>query len=274
MKKFVDLLVYEIDRIKYAYLLMIGIIAGMQTLAIVLTRYEYMKHLTEYQKVSKGNVMDFLGNNGPLSFIKTLDSDYYFLSIALSIFVLILYAIVIWYRDWYGKNSFSYRLLTLPGSRMSIFFAKFLTILFMIFGLLAIQLVLIVLEEKLLGLITPSQLYEATSFRQSIMHFPLFYLILPTTLIDFIVHYTVGIGALAVGFTMILMELSFKWKGILIDIGIFLVGLISFRALFLSDIILYLYPKEFLIFLIAFGFVLFIISVLVSRVLLNRKINV
>ncbi|UJF16499.1 hypothetical protein LZ578_05185 [Jeotgalibaca sp. MA1X17-3] len=274
MKKFTDLLVYELDRIKYAYLILIGMIVGLQVFAVFQTRNHFMATFNEYQKNSQGNAVDFLNEHGPLQFLEIANNSYYFFSIVLGIIILAIYTVAIWYRDWLGKNSFSYRLLTLPGSRMSVFLSKFITLLFMILGLLAIQLLLIILEEKLLVMITPAQLYQTNGLRQFMLYFQPFYMILPTTLIDFILHYTLGISALATVFMMILIELSFKWKGILLDVGIVAGIILLFRGLYAIGWFEYLYPIETLMFMIAFGVVLFIISVLVSRKLLNEKINV
>lgn len=274
MKKFTDLLVYELDRIKYAYLILISTIIGLQIFAVFQTRNNFIANFNEYQKSSQGNTVDYLREYGPLQFLEIANNSYYFFSIVLGIIILAIYVVGIWYRDWIGRNNFSYRLLTLPGSRMSVFFSKFTTLLFMILGLLAIQLILIVLEEKLLVMITPAQLYEASNLRQFMLYFPPFYLILPTTLIDFILHYTLGISALATMFMMILIELSFKWKGILLDVGIVVGIILLFRGLYVIGWFEYLYPIETLMFMIAFGVVLFIISILVSRKLLDEKINV
>lgn len=274
MKKFTDLLVYELDRIKYAYLILIGMVMGLQVFAVFQTRNNFIVHFNQYQKSGQGNMAEFLSEYGPLQFIQVASNSYYFFSIVLAIIILAIYVAVIWYRDWLGKNSFSYRLLTLPGSRMSIFFSKFIALLFMILSLLAIQLILLILEEKLLVMITPTQLYEGSSLRQFMLSFPPFYLILPTTLIDFILHYTLGVSALAAAFMMILIELSFKWKGILLNVGIIVSMVLLFRGFYIVGWFEYLYPIEMLMFMIVLGVVLFTVSVLVSRKLLNEKINV
>ena len=55
----------------------------------------------------------------------------------LCIVALIFYCFIIWYRDWFGKNTFAYRLLMLPTSRLNLYIAKATTILLFILGLLA-----------------------------------------------------------------------------------------------------------------------------------------
>ena len=44
--------------------------------------------------------------------------------IALCVAVLIIYVFFIWYRDWFGKNTFIYRLLMLPTASIQYLFSK------------------------------------------------------------------------------------------------------------------------------------------------------
>lgn len=273
MKKFTDLFIFELDRIKYGYLALIGLVAALQVAAVFQVRSHYMNMWMDFQRTTQGNVVDFLNQNGSIQFRNVTGySHFYFFSLALGVFCLLLYSVVIWHRDWLGKNSFSYRLLTLPGSRMPVFFSKGAVILFMILGLLAIQLILLILEQKLLALLVPSEMFQANTLRQIIYSFEPFRLILPLAPIDFILHYTMGIGGLAFAFLLILIELSFKWKGWMIDAALVAVLVLIPVTLERFGFFRFLYPLETVFFWIFFGAVLFICSVVASRILLNKKI--
>ena len=57
----------------------------------------------------------------------------------IGIVLVILYAIQIWYRDWFGESKYIYRLLLLPGSRAKIFFAKFTSLALVIISFIGLQ---------------------------------------------------------------------------------------------------------------------------------------
>src|SRR5690606_30997651 len=53
--------------------------------------------------------------------------------VGLSVAVLVIYAFLIWYRGWFGRSTFAYRLLSLPSERRNIYFAKLTAILTFVF---------------------------------------------------------------------------------------------------------------------------------------------
>ena len=116
MKKFTDLLLFEINRIKKAYLMLIGLIVSLQIVANIWASNNFMRIYKNYLKETRGSMNDFLENWGKFDFFQVQNHFIFELSIILGIFALVLYVFAIWYRDWIGKNNLSYRLLTLPGS--------------------------------------------------------------------------------------------------------------------------------------------------------------
>src|SRR5699024_2551778 len=63
--------------------------------------------------------------------------------IGIGVAALLFYMFFIWYRDWFARNAFIYRLLTLPTSRMNVYFAKLTTIILTVIGLVAYQIAVI-----------------------------------------------------------------------------------------------------------------------------------
>lgn len=53
------------------------------------------------------------------------------IGIAIIIFAVIIYSLVIWYREWFGNNKTIYTLLVLPFNRSRIYMVKFFTIVIM-----------------------------------------------------------------------------------------------------------------------------------------------
>ena len=91
---------------------------------------------------------EFIEHYGKMSFLNFSQSAWFLGPIAVCGVTLIIYVFFIWYRDWFGKNTFSYRLLMLPTARINVYLAKATTILLYVLGLVALQLLLLPIEVK------------------------------------------------------------------------------------------------------------------------------
>ena len=60
MKKFTDLLLFEINRIKKAYLMLIGLIVSLQIVANIWASNNFMRIYKHYLKETRGSMNDFL----------------------------------------------------------------------------------------------------------------------------------------------------------------------------------------------------------------------
>ncbi|MDE1549660.1 hypothetical protein [Jeotgalibaca caeni] len=274
MKKMTDLLTYELNRMKTGYVILMGLIVVLQTGAVFLVNHWYVRNFEIFQRETQGSILEFQEQFGPATYVDVVNNVFFNFAIFLGLILLCMYALGIWYRDWIGKNNLSYRLLTLPGSRMSIFFAKLLTILFMIAGLLALELVVIVLGDQLLSMIVPNELYQSTTLVQVINMHPVLFIVLPPTIVDFFVHYIVGISALVVLYMMILLELSYKWKGILIDFAIVAVSFLVVIVAVQSSVFKYLFPHEVLLIGVFLSILCAVLAGFISKKLLQSKITV
>src|SRR5699024_11106150 len=87
----------------------------------------------------------FIEQFGQFSFYDFGMSLWFVGPIALSIVVLLIYVFFIWYRDWFAKNTFIYRLLTLPTARLNVYLSNAPTIFLMVLELVALQLILILI---------------------------------------------------------------------------------------------------------------------------------
>ena len=61
------------------------------------------------------------------------------MAVAFSVLLCLLYSLVIWYRDYFSKSKTIATLLMLPQKRFNIYISKFLTVIMMIFGIIASQ---------------------------------------------------------------------------------------------------------------------------------------
>lgn len=274
MKKFTGLFLFEINRIKKAYFLLVGAVILLQVASVVLASNNYMSIFRNYQKETMGNTYEFLENRGKFDFFQVQSHVLFEFSIVLGVLALLVYAFVIWYRDWIGKNNLSYRLLAIPGSRISVFYAKIACILLLMGGLLAMQVIMLYVGEILTGLIIPSEMFEATQFLGHTSKGEAVSYVLPTRILDFVLHYTVGITVLVIAKLTIILQLSYKWKGL--ASGIALAGVLIFMLItfFMSDLVSYIFPLETLVLMIAFCVLATGSALVAIHYLMKNKISV
>ncbi|MCQ5273436.1 hypothetical protein NE578_10445, partial [Schaalia odontolytica] len=73
-------------------------------------------------------------------------------------------------------------------------------------------------EHFFFNAITPGIYRMDMTVIDAVLSFPLFNLLLPSTVIDFLLHYGLGFTVVLVIFTAILLERSFRMKGVLLGL--------------------------------------------------------
>jgi hypothetical protein len=187
------------------------------------------------------------------------------------------YIFLIWYRDWVGKNTFIYRLLMLPTTRLNIFYAKLTTILLMTLGLVAFQLVILPIEILVLKGMIPNDFRRDLGVSEIISSLPEMSIILPGSVVEFLLYYGAGLLLTSMLFTAILMERSFRWKGIIAGITyIASLVIILITPLLLQEYVLngFFYAIELLVIEIILGLIVLATTIWVSGFLLKKKITV
>ncbi|WP_042142275.1 hypothetical protein [Paucisalibacillus sp. EB02] len=276
MKNFWKLTNFELNRFSKIYFILIGLTLAMQTIGIVLLSSSYMSDVEE--QLALGSTLEWIKISvGTFSFSSVTSSYWFGGPIVISIVSLLIYVFFIWYRDWFGKNTFIYRLLMLPTARINVFFAKATTIFLMVFGLISLQLVFILMENELLKLMVSETFREDQSLNQIIFSFDYMGVLYPTSIIQFFINYGIGFMAVFVVFTGVLFERCFRLKGILF--GILFAGVALF--VFISPVLLqvtileeFFYPNEIFILMVITGLMVTTGSIWMSHYLLNKKIRV
>lgn len=275
MNKTINLLIHELERVKYGFIALIIAIFGLQFSQVFLTYFHFKTNLTYFKRESQGNIVDYVRDYGPISMINNIsESSLFYFSIMLAIVCLLGYCVVIWYRDWFGKNNFFYRLLSLPGNRISIYLSKLATILVMLVILLALQIMFVYLEQGLLSLLIPKEVFQTNSAWQIIQSHQLLRIILPNYVLDLILHYAVGIGSLSVLFLIILVERSYKWVGLLCSTVTVILAFSAVIYIRYVELPFKLFPIEWLLLIIVLSVVISIAAIFVGRYLLEKKISV
>lgn len=277
MNRYLKLFNFEINRIAKIYSILLLIVIVSQMVAVVV---ESKGFLGDANKAIYKDLMskeDFLSQHGPMTFIHVVNSPWFLGPIAISVAGIAFYIFLIWYRDWFGKNTFIYRLLMLPTSRLNIFFSKASTVFLMVFGLVALQIILLPIENAMMKGMVPQDFRMDFSTKDIVNNYPYLSMIIPHSFIEFVLYYLAGFMAVFILFTAILFERSYRIKGILL--GIIYAALAV--AIFLLPVMIegftaidYLYPIELLLIEIILGFIVIGVSIWMSRILLQKKITV
>ncbi|OAB37069.1 hypothetical protein PMSD_09705 [Paenibacillus macquariensis subsp. defensor] len=282
MNRYLKLVHMEVDRFKY-------ILAGLMSLTLicqfgaVIWWTKSAVSNRESGAWNNGGSMAYSLNpphNGNLSFTEVISNTQFLfmIPILISIGVLAIYVLLIWYRDWFGRNTFIYRLLTLPTARRHIYFAKLTAILLFIFGLVSFQLALLPVEKLIFNLIVPSDMRDHSDFLDIIYANPALEMLIPWNFDSFLVYYVIGIIAVLVIFSAILIERSYGRLGILY--AILYLGISTFLLLFplfglgLDDMNGYLYPNEIFTIELVMGVIVMAVSVWLGCRLISKKITV
>ncbi|WP_047980961.1 hypothetical protein [Ornithinibacillus contaminans] len=276
MNRYLKLVNFELSRFFKIYLVLIGLTLVLQLIGVVIGANGYMGELEEVMKGGTTQA-EFLMERGAFSFADITRGFWFFAPIALSAASIFIYIFFIWYRDWFGKNTFAYRLFMLPTARINVFLAKATSIFLMVLGLIALQLVFLSIERSLMNVLVPSEVRLDLTIAQMINSFDNFQVLYPDSFIQFMINYGIGFMAVLVVFTAILMERSFRWKGILL--GALFAGLAA--VVFLSPFLVqafvlkeFFYPIELFILAVITGLIVIAGTIWTSNYLLNKKIRV
>lgn len=277
MNRFGKLFNFELNRFIKIYVVLIGITILSQLVGVIVTSKNYLGLVQEMIQKEGMAKADFFEMYGVFSMRNLTHSLWFIGPIILAMAALIFYMFLIWYRDWFGKNTFIYRLLMLPTTRLNVYLAKATAIMTMVIGLVSVQLILLPVEIKLIKSMVPSDYRFDLSVTEVIRGFDMLGILMPQSFIEFILYYGMGFMAMVVLFTIILFERSFRIKGILIGIAY---GALTV-LIFLAPVLLQEYfggrlfhSVEVLILEIIMGILVIAASIMVSRFLLKNKVTV
>ena len=277
MKNYLKLVNFEFNRCIKLYVSLIGLTIVSQLIAVFIESKNYINQLNEAVYQNKIPKTQFLSETGEMSMFWVVNNIWFLLPILISVTAVLFYSFYIWYVEWMGKNTFIYRLLMLPTSRMTVFWSKVTTIALMIFGLVSIQLILLIVESQLLKLLVASDIRLDLSLQQLSELSYYLSLFMPQSFLSFIIYYGTGFILLFLTYTTILFERSFRLKGIMMGIGFSIVLFLVFLSPVIANDIVglnWLYPNEIIITEIILGLFVIAISSWMSHYLLNKKVTV
>ena len=274
MNKILSLYNIEFKRIYKLYFALIGalFIGNLAGLAISIKN--------SVEKISTDNKLpmnlSILKSNIGYEFVNTFTvvDIYIYGTIALGIAVLmcLLYALIIWYRDYYSRSKTIYTLLCLPQPRFNIYLSKLITIVVMIYGAIVSQFVFwylnLTIVKNLAGIQSPIFL----NIFKNMMHNVETINIVSANIVEFLMVDIIGvILAVVVIFTSVLIERSIKKVGVML--GLLYIALSIFGYLYLVSLSRLLLINL-LHFHIGYYVFLFIVSLFLSHYLMNKKISI
>lgn len=274
MNRILTLYNIEFKRIYKLYFLLIGTLFIANLVGVMKTLYDSVKRISLENNLPMN--IDILKTNLGYSFINefTKNDIYVYGSMALGVAILfcLLYATIIWYRDYYSKSKTIYTLLSLPQPRFNIYLAKLIMVIVMIYGVIACQFLFWYIDlniiKTLAGISSPNFANVYSNMMQSVNQIN----VVSPYLLDFLMIDLFGvILAVVVIFTGVLIERSFKKVGVLLGVGYILITIIGYVFIIgLDSGIL----GNLLLNHIMYYIVLLMVSILISYRLINKRVCV
>lgn len=277
MKNFVKLVRFEFNRFAPIYATLAVLTALIQLIGVFVTTNGYLRSVSEQKQSGIVNDTEIVANIGKMGMTDFVNSLWFLGPIMFCGAVLMLYSVFIWYRDWLGKNTFIYRLLMLPTQRLNILFSKVTTIFLMVIGLIALQLVLLYIENNLFQMLLPSAYFNYSNLNQMIQSSYYLMMFYPTSGLVFISRYSKGLLGLLVVSTVVLFERSYKIKGLIIGVVYATFVQLMFYAVYFMqfyNVMLYLFASEIFLISLVLTVVAGALSIWISHRLLNKKVTV
>lgn len=277
MKNFVKLTNFEWNRVARLIFILMIFTFVVQMIGVFFETSNYMWVVENLQRNEGLTYPQIIEQFGYFSFSNVTNSLLFFGPIFIGIGGILFYIFLIWYRDWFGKNTFVYRLLMLPTERINIFFAKLATIFIATLSLVAFQLIIMHIEMFVMKQQIPEELLFEMPVTYILGTDYFLSIIAPSNLDMFFILYGAGILLVSVLFTAILFERSYRLKGIVLGLGYVGMSLILMLSpILINEFILnrYFYNWELALLTIAVGLALLFLSIWMSKRLLDQKIRV
>ncbi|MBT2678521.1 hypothetical protein J7E38_05870 [Bacillus sp. ISL-35] len=277
MNNYLKLVNLEFNRVSKLFAVLLSLTFIVQIIGVIVESKSYLNMVNDKIFQELMPKAQFLESYGLMSFLQIVRSAWFLGPIAICIAGVGFYIFLIWYRDWLGKNTFIYRLLMLPTTRLNVFYAKATTILIMTLGLVASQLILLPVQTFVMKIMVPEEFRRDMGVSEILTNMPELSIIIPGSIVELLLYYGAGLLVVSVIFTAILMERSFKWKGIFAGLMYITIAVILFISpLLLQEFVLngFFYPVELLVIEIITGLIVLAASIWMSRFLLTKKITV
>lgn len=277
MRKFIYLVNTELNRVLKFFIPTLAVYVALQIIQILIKISGVMRNIREnaYSNKVVGDMMsyeDAIKSIGKAYNVHSfLDPDsIIIMGFLLIIGLILIYSIFIWYREWFGNNRTIYTLLMLPMERMKIYYAKLLSIILLIGTALGTLIISFFINYIIMLWRVPKDLIEEAAFSKLFQNYILS-TIVPVDYRDFLLYIVIGLGLLTGIFLMVLLERSYRFKGLFAGIALIGIYLFMYLLIFESG---FFFIKEALIVSLAWGILNFLGHVSWAKRLITKKISV
>lgn len=277
MKTYLKLVHMEIYRFRFILLGLMALTAVIQLLGMQMFLSDMLDHISR-QMDNKGiSLREYAAENGKLNLgsLWSHQEGVMTFPVVICMVVIGLYIFVIWYRDWFGKSGFVYRLLMLPHPRFTLYLSKFTALMIIIFSMIAFQVIVVILEMVIFHYRVPGELREYYTLIQTIGSWDLS-IFIPVRFQEFLLVYGIGAAFVLMLFTTVLLERSYRLKGLILGL-IYTIGMLVVVAWMFEEASSkggFLYPSELLLATISLMLVSAALSLWLGRWLLRKKVTV
>lgn len=277
MKNFIKLVRFEFNRVAPVYGILAVLTLLIQIVGVFVTTNSYLNSVNELKQMGTIDDSMITSDIGTMNMMRYTSTLWFLGPITFCIVALLIYSLFIWYRDWFGKNTFVYRLLMLPTQRLNILLSKVITIFLMVLGLVAFQILLLHLESSLIQMLLPKAYFTYANINQIIRSSYYLSIFYPASGLLFLSRYSQGLLGLLVVSTAILLERSYKIKGMVMGACYAALVLLLFAAPHLLQIVnssYYLFASEIFWISLVLNVTMSAVSIWISHHLLNKKVTV
>lgn len=277
MRKGSKLVYFEFNRCSRIYFILLSIMLLSQVIGFYVMSKGYMSNVQHYIQAYGFDRSSIQETLGIFSVGQVIQSIWVMGPLFICIVFMFGYTFYIWYRDWYGPNTFVYRLFMLPVERMYIFVGKAMTLLLMVAGIIAFQLFLLYIGKWIIQLNVPIDLRDSLVVKDAILSFNYLTIFFPFTMTSFFTMFGGMLACITIVFTAILFERSFQKKGVLYGIGYVVGSIFLLASPSIVEKILqrsYVYPAEMFWIHVGLFIVVSYVSIRVSVYLLKKKVHV
>lgn len=278
MKNFIKLFNFELNRFMKMFIAMLAIVFVVQLGTVILQATGYMVLVKDVTKGGRVSPEQFLEEYWHFSLVESIYSIGFLAPIAFGVVGLLFYMFFIWYRDWFARNTFIYRLFMLPTSRMTIYFAKLATIMASVLGMVAFQLIYLAIYKQVIKWIVPVVYRSDLPLGLAVEVTDYLNVFIPSYVSSFFIAYGLGITFVIVIFTAILFERSFRLIGAIV--GVFYIGfafglfVLPFIVQFIFFDSFYFYADEMFYIQLVISLIIAGVSLWISHYLLAKKVTV
>lgn len=274
MNKILNLYNIELKRIYKLYFALIGMVFIANIAGVAIS----IKNSVERISLDNNLPMNVnsLKTNVGYDFINTFTVHdihiYGTVILGVAVLMCLFYALIIWYRDYYSRSKTIYTLLCLPQPRFNIYLSKLITVVVMIYGIIASQLLFWYIDLNIVKNLGGIQSPGFVNIFKNMMHVNEGINIVSPNIIEFLMIDVIGvILAVIVIFTAVLIERSIKKVGIILGILYIVLSIVGYFYLFGLS---YEFLLNLLYVHIGYYIFLFIISIGLSYYMINKKISV